>query len=73
MIDEDMTEDKQIPATPEQEKAIDDALGIELVKFRMDKGLMDKLRAIAEVDGVVLPVVLRFALFEYVRLRNRLS
>ncbi len=73
MKDDDMTLENQIPATPEQEKAIDDALSIEWVRFRVDKGLMDNIRGIAESKGIILPAILRAALANYVIRERGLS
>lgn len=68
-----MTLENQIPCTPEQEKAIDDALNLEWVKFRMDKGVMNKMRICADLDGIVLPALLRAVLADYVIRRNILK
>lgn len=73
MKDDNMTIENQIPSTPEQEKAIDDALNLEWVRFRMDKGVMDALRAISEAEGIVLPAILRAVLSDFVIHRHGLK
>lgn len=73
MKDNEMTSENQVPSTPEQEKAIDDALNLEWVKFRMDKGVMDKLRGIAKAEGIVLPAILRAVLSDFVIHRHGLK
>lgn len=62
MKDDDMTMENQIPSTPEQEKAIDDALGLEKVVIRIPKDIFNYYEEQALLLGIGTIPFIRWAI-----------
>ena len=54
-------------ASDEQVKALDDALGLKLLSFRIQKSLIQKLKNIAKQEGIGYQPLMRQVLTRYVR------
>lgn len=50
-----------------QAKALDEALGLQLLSFRIQKSLIQRLKAIAKQEGIGYQPLMRQALTRYVR------
>jgi uncharacterized protein (DUF4415 family) len=55
------------PASPEQEQALDDALGLQLISIRIQKPLIEKLRGLAKLEGMGYQTFMRQILTHYAR------
>ena len=67
---EDLDKDLEAHATvapPEQEKAIDDALGLQLISIRLQRSLLGNLKAIAQFYGVGYQPLIRDLLNRFAR------
>lgn len=54
------------PATGDTEKAIDAALGLQLISMRLQKSLIEDLKAIASLNGIGYEPLMRQILKRYV-------
>jgi len=64
--DADMTELNQIPSTPEQEKRIDEALGLRKVGFRIQEKLASDMESISLIGGMNINYLYRVAVQNFV-------
>ncbi|HSW70879.1 MAG TPA: CopG family antitoxin [Gammaproteobacteria bacterium] len=54
-------------SSPEREKMVDDNLGLQTISIRLQKSLIDDLKALAEEDGIGYQPYVRQALTRLVR------
>lgn len=54
-------------ASPEREKALDQRLGLQTISIRLQKGLIDNLKKLAEQDGIGYQPYIRQLLMRHVR------
>jgi uncharacterized protein (DUF4415 family) len=64
-------------ASPETQKAVDDALGLQAISIRLDKSLIDDFKTIAKIHGIgyqplMREALKRFAESEYKRIAIQL-
>lgn len=59
--------DTAVPASPEVSKAIDEALGLEEITIRLDKGTFQRLEAKAKEKGIITKALIRNILTDEVR------
>lgn len=55
------------PVSDEEEQVLDDALGLRLLSFRIQKPLIEKLKALAQLEGIGYQPLMRQILTRYVR------
>ena len=56
-----------VRVSDKQAKALDDALGLQLLSFRIQKSLIQRLKALAKEEGIGYQPLMRQALTHYVR------
>lgn len=56
-----------VPATEEDEKALDDAMGLQLLSFRIQKSIIEQLKQLSKLEGIGYQPLMRKVLTEYVR------
>ncbi|ACV50119.1 hypothetical protein [Delftia phage PhiW-14] len=66
----EMNEQNQIPASKEQSDALDEALGLQAVSFRIPKATHQAIKEEAEKRGVTESAMMRFILSEWEGLRQ---
>jgi hypothetical protein len=73
------TDEQYVAVAPEQDKAIDDALGLQPISIRLQKSLLDNLKALAQLNGIGYQPLVRQILTRWVdcelkdMLRERLA
>ncbi len=55
-----------IPSSPETNKAVDDALGLQLISIRLQAELIEELKALAKEEGLGYQPLIRSVLTKYV-------
>lgn len=60
------TDEKYVSVAPEQDKAIDDALGLQPISIRLQKSLLDNLKALAQLNGIGYQPLVRQILTRWV-------
>lgn len=60
------TDEQFVAVAPEQDKAIDDALGLQPISIRLQKGLLDNLKALAQLNGIGYQPLVRQILTRWV-------
>ena len=66
-FDKDLTETTVSVVPPEEEAAIEDALGLQLISIRLQKSLIANLKVIAEFHQVGYQPLIRYLLNRFVR------
>ena len=56
----------QVPASPEQSKEIDDALGLAPISIRLQKTLVEELKTLAHESGIGYQPFIRQILTKYI-------
>jgi hypothetical protein len=60
-----------VPSTPEDERALDDALGSVPISIRMSKSLLEELKALAKENGLGYQPYMRMILTQHVNSMKR--
>lgn len=55
------------PVSDEEDKAIDDAMGLHLLSFRIQKTVIEQLKQLAKLEGIGYQPLMRQVLTKYVR------
>lgn len=53
--------------SPERERAVDDALGLQIISIRLQKALIEELKLIAQNEGIGYQPLIRQILTRFVR------
>ena len=61
------SEEHAVAATPEMEKALDDATGLQLLSFRIQQSVVGQLKELAKVEGIGYQPLMRRILTNWVR------
>jgi len=56
-----------VPASAEEQQAIDDATGLQLLSFRIQKSVIEQLRQLAKLEGIGYQPLMRRIIGAYVR------
>ncbi len=56
-----------VPISDEEEKEIDDAMGLQLLSFRIQKSIIEQLRQLSKLEGIGYQPLMRQVLTKYVR------
>ncbi len=73
--DNELWDSKQLGASPEhakrvseeQDKALDDAMGLQLLTIRVQKGLIEQFKELAKLEGIGYQPLMRQVLTRYAR------
>jgi predicted DNA binding CopG/RHH family protein len=60
------TDEQYVSAAADQTAAIDDALGLQPISIRLQKGLLDNLKALAQLNGIGYQPLVRQILTRWV-------
>jgi len=55
------------PASDEEDKAVDEAMGLQLLSFRIQKSVIEQLKQLAQIEGIGYQPLMRQVLTRYVR------
>lgn len=56
-----------VPVSDEEDKALDDSLGLQLLSFRIQKSVIEQLRGLAKLEGIGYQPLMRRILTAWVR------
>ena len=60
------TDENHVAVAPDQEKAVDDALGLQPISIRLQKSLLDNLKSLAQLNGIGYQPLVRQILTRWV-------
>lgn len=56
-----------VPCSPEVSQAVDDALGLQLLSFRIQKSVIEQLKELSKLEGIGYQPLMRKIICDYVR------
>lgn len=64
-LGQDINSAKSVELTPEQQQAIDDAVGLQMISIRLPKSLIDDFKFIGEANGIKYQTLMRQCLSRF--------